>query len=238
MAIHAHVYYTDIVLEFVDYINHVPQPFDCFFTTDTTDKKSIIDKMIGNLNAEKREIRVVPNVGRDMAPFVVGCRDILRGYNTVCHIHTKKSSHTTHNSYGDTWRKHLLDHLLGSQCQVKAILKYFSDNPDVGLLYPANFIPIQYCLEMDINRWNVDYLIERIGLKTDLPWEIVCPVGTMFWARTKALQNLFDAELSYSEFESEVGQLDGTLAHAFERLFVYIAEDNGYSSRVIGSKLN
>ena len=48
----------------------------------------------------------------------------------------------------------------------------------------------------------------------------------------------FDAELSYSEFESEVGQLDGTLAHAFERLFVYIAEDNGYSSRVIGSKLN
>jgi lipopolysaccharide biosynthesis protein len=132
----------------------------------------------------------------------------------------------------------MLGHLLGSRRQVQAILKHLSECPDVGLLYPANFIPIQYCLETDINQWNVEYLAERIELKSELPWEIVCPVGSMFWARTKAFGNLFDAELSYSEFENEVGQLDGTLAHAFERLFVYIAKDNGFSSCIIGSRLN
>ena len=132
----------------------------------------------------------------------------------------------------------MLDHLLGSQRQVQAILKYFNDNPDVGLLFPSNFIPIQKYLESDINQWNVEYLSERLGLKAGPPRKIVCPAGSMLWARTTALRNLVDAAFSYSEFDGEAGQLDGTLAHAFERLFVYIAKDNGFSSCIIGSKLN
>jgi lipopolysaccharide biosynthesis protein len=118
------------------------------------------------------------------------------------------------------------------------LLKYFSENPDVGLLFPMNFIPIQKYLESDINQWNMEYLAKRIGLRAGAPREIICPAGSMFWAKTKALCNLSDVELSYSEFDNEAGQLDGTLAHAFERLFVYIAKDNGFSSRVIGSTLN
>lgn len=239
VAVHAHIYYTDLIGEFVEYINHVPGKFDCFFTTDTVDKKKIIQETVGDsLNAQKFQIRVTPNIGRDVAPFAVGCRDILSDYDTVCHIHTKKALHTSHNDYGNTWRKNLLAHLLGGTEQVRAILSYFRDNPDVGLLFPTNFIPIQKYLESDINQWNMEYLAKRIGLRAGAPREIICPAGSMFWAKTKSLRNLLDAKLSYSEFDNEAGQLDGTLAHAFERLFVYIAKDNGFSSRVIGSTLN
>ena len=60
----------------------------------------------------------------------------------------------------------------------------------------------------------------------------------MFWARTEALRNIVDAAFVYDKFDGEAGQLDGTLAHAFERLFFYIAKDNGFSSGVIDSRLN
>jgi lipopolysaccharide biosynthesis protein len=239
VAIHAHVYYTDLVPEFVKCINHVPGNFDCFFTTDTEAKKQTIQNEInGSLNAQTVEIRITPNIGRDIAPFVVGCRDILVDYDFVCHIHTKKALHTSENDYGNTWRKDLLGSLLGSQEQVQLILSYFKDHQDVGLLCPKNFIPIQKYLEFDINQWNMEYLAERMGLSAGPPRKIVCPAGSMFWSRTTALRNLVDAEFSYSEFDGEAGQLDGTLAHAFERLFVYIAKDNGFSSCIIGSKLN
>ena len=53
------------------------------------------------------------------------------------------------------------------------------------------------------------------------------PVGSMFWARSAALRPLLDLELSFEDFPAEVGQTDGTLAHAIERLYFYACEKSG-----------
>lgn len=238
VAVHAHIYYADLTAEFVEYMNRMPVQFDCFITTDTPGKKKIIHEITGDhLKAHSVSVRVAPNIGRDIAPFVVGCKNIINDYEFICHIHTKKALHTSEDDYGNTWRKDLLEHLLGSQQQIRAILNYFNDAPNVGLLFPKNFIPIQKYLEFDVNQWNLEYLAERVGLKLGAPREIICPAGSMFWARAKALKKLYDAELMYKEFDGEAGQLDGTLAHAFERLFVYFANSDGYASRIIGSRV-
>ena len=50
----------------------------------------------------------------------------------------------------------------------------------------------------------------------------------MFWARVDAVLPLFTNNLS-DNFPNEKGQADGTLAHAIERLWVYIAEYSGYT---------
>jgi hypothetical protein len=49
----------------------------------------------------------------------------------------------------------------------------------------------------------------------------------MFWARSKALQRLLDLDLRFDDFPEEQGQIDGTLAHAVERSFAFLAEANG-----------
>lgn len=58
---------------------------------------------------------------------------------------------------------------------------------------------------------------------------IIFPAGTMFWGRVSAVKNLFDLDLSEIDFPKEAGQTDGTYMHAIERLWVCIAEQNGYT---------
>ena len=53
--------------------------------------------------------------------------------------------------------------------------------------------------------------------------------GSMFWFNPKALKLLNSPEISSLIFEEENGQQDGTLAHAFERVFISICEKNYFS---------
>ena len=51
--------------------------------------------------------------------------------------------------------------------------------------------------------------------------------GSMFWFRSGALSALHGKNI---EFEPERGQLDGTKAHAHERIFSLLAEGRGFVS--------
>jgi lipopolysaccharide biosynthesis protein len=53
--------------------------------------------------------------------------------------------------------------------------------------------------------------------------------GSMFWARSAALRPVLDLRLRTTDFPPETGQIDGTTAHALERLLLYACEHAGFS---------
>ena len=49
----------------------------------------------------------------------------------------------------------------------------------------------------------------------------------MFWARTKAVHQMFEYPLEH-KIPKEKGQVDATIMHAVERIWLFIAKLNGY----------
>src|SRR6185437_2863763 len=60
------------------------------------------------------------------------------------------------------------------------------------------------------------------------------PTRTMY-VRLAALRPLLDAHLEVSAFEPEAGQMDGTLAHAVERIFLPCIGAAGFDSASVAA---
>lgn len=79
MAVCAHIYYTDMIGEILELTNTIPQAFDFIATTDTVEKKAIIEKAAtGYGNVQNVIVRVEEqNRGRDMSALFISCRDLF-----------------------------------------------------------------------------------------------------------------------------------------------------------------
>ena len=79
------------------------------------------------------------------------------------------------------------------------------------------------------NTFWLNRLLYRIQ-RTDLvgKYAFGFPAGSMYWFRVAALSGLDDLILQHDEFERELGQADGALHHAVERLIGLYAETRGF----------
>lgn len=167
----------------------------------------------------------VENRGRDILPFVqVAGRLLDQGVDVVLKLHTKRS---LHRSDGDSWRNELLQDLLTGDRASKT-LRAFREQDDLGIVGPAgHLLPVRDFLGG--NRRLVTWASSLIGIPSAIVEEALFVSGSMFWVRLNALRPLLDARLYPSDFEPEHGQIDGTLAHALERLMGACALDAGFT---------
>ena len=170
------------------------------------------------------EIHVFENRGRDVLPFLhVADRLLNEGVDVILKLHTKQSAH---RKDGSQWRDELL-HSLATADRASRIVEAFANNPHLGLVAPEGHSqPLNHF--WGDNEANVRALCVRLGLSQPLPGsEFVA--GSMFWVRLAALRPLLDAHMAPWEFEHETGQIDGTMAHAVERIFSLATLSAGFA---------
>jgi rhamnosyltransferase len=73
-------------------------------------------------------------------------------------------------------------------------------------------------------------LAEELKLddKIELQNTDMVTLGSAFWCRTAALKKLFSRNWRYEDFPDEPMADDGTISHAIERIFGFVAADAGY----------
>lgn len=226
-----HCFYTDVARDILDELAALNLPMRLLLTTDTTDKQAELVAFIVDRGLDG-DVVVTPNRGRDVAPFLIEGGRHIGDAEMVFHLHTKKSKHD--ERYAD-WGKFLRENLIGSEAIVRSILKLFTQET-LGLVYSEHFREVR-----DLRNWGFDFekaraLLARMDCHIDADNLLEFPTSTMFWARRDVLQPLFDLRLSYEDFDPEEGQIDGTLAHAIERSFLYVCENEGFQFRKVVSK--
>ena len=230
-----HVYYIELLQEIVNKTNNIPVPFDLFITTDNEEKKDFIEKYLQNQSkSNKFEILVTQNKGRDVIPCLIQLKDILLQYKYFCHIHTKK--HGPNKKLGKYWQIYLYENLLGSKSIIKQILSDFENHSKLGIIFsePIFFHLYSAYFHNHQNYYNMHKLFGILFPNKDIwPGNILSfPVGNMFWARTKAVYQIFSDKIIQLAPE-ESGELDNTIIHAIERIWLYLVKLNGFYYKTI-----
>jgi len=225
VAIFAHIFHLEIWPEILARLNELTLPYQLVVTSPHPESAI---RLPGN--AVEIEFHRTANLGRDIGPFLIAFSKTRFTTDICLKIHTKRS---LHRSDGEAWRKAILDDLLGDPGNVSRTAMLLAENPGVGLVAPNNhLVPVGPFLGG--NRDNLKELLRIYGIDeaaTDISKALFI-AGSMFWFRSGALSPL-RSKSSAIEFEPENGQVDGSKAHAYERIFSLLAELHGFISITI-----
>ena len=226
VAVIVHIFYPDLLESLLGYLRNIPVGFSLFISTDTEAKRQqILAGIPSDLVADEIELRLVPNVGRDIAPKLIAFRDVYDRFDFFLHLHTKKSPHGGEKARG--WRDYLMHSLIGTPDIAASNLELLSAE-DVGIVYPEHDAFIRPWIHWGSNFEIARELLARSGIIVTADHILEFPSGSMYWGRSAALRKLLDLDLEWSDFPVESDQTDCTLAHAIERSILYFAEGAGF----------
>ncbi len=214
LAIILHVYHVEIMHEILRYLAKPSNQKVKLFVTCPYEKTEEINGVLSNSQIV-HELLAYENRGRDVLPFLKACAvAFTQGYGLILKLHTKKSDH---RMAGSIWRKEIFNALLPAKAR-NDIVEIFNGNPSVGILGPAGHI-VPMSLYYGANAKGIGYLCRRLGVDTRELHGMAFVAGSMFYARKEAILPLLELGMPDAVFEPEAGQLDGTMAHAYERGF-------------------
>ena len=226
-ALIIHVFYLDVVDQIIDKIKNINEKIKLFIST-TPDNLEVVEKRFQVLKLDY-EIFSNPNRGRDILPFLRLTRIAIgQGYRYFLKIHSKKS---THRQDGAVWRDQLFDDLLSPQA-FSSSLNAMATNSSIGLIgSQKHFIGLS--TYWGSNKRAVKRLSQLLGISFEDEHRYGFFAGTMFFFTAEAVFPLLALRLNFFDFEPEEGQLDGTLAHAIERMFTFSCLAAGKELKVI-----
>ncbi|WP_215218799.1 glycoside hydrolase family 99-like domain-containing protein [Novilysobacter luteus] len=226
-----HAWYPDVLEDILLRLTKLSYELHIIIST-TAEKLSSVETSVKahGLNAD---YRIYENRGRDILPFLRIVNDSLSNKDSlILKLHTKISPHRTD---GGQWRNKILDSLL-EPSNFADCLKALQDDATLGLISPDGQLHTLASFWGD-NRETVSKIAMQIGLRDDEvnlgAMDFV--TGSMFWVRNTALYPLLDLDFDEDDFECEDSQVDGTLAHAVERLFAISARQAGYRIGTVSS---
>lgn len=230
VVVHMHVFYEEYLEEMCRSLTNIPVDFTLFvsLTVDRFQIDDIRNRLRNHLpHVRTIIVRETPNRGRDIAPFLVEFGREIAEFDLVLHIHSKR---TLHNPAHVGWRRYLLHCVCGNRDTVSQVLNAFFEDEKLGAVFPPYYPTLRLQPSWGRNYGKVTGIVEKMRLGTapvDCP---NYPAGSFFWARTAALMPLLTGVLSLEDFDAESGQIDGTTAHAVERLFGLLPLKLGYKS--------
>ena len=237
VCIICHLYYIDLLQYCLEYIKNIPEFIDVYVTTSQKEILNAFSKYNDSGNRKVSCLLVDPR-GRDLAAFLIGCKDIITQYDYICFLHDKKSVRDNMSIIvGKTFCDMLWDNLVGGSNYIRNIISLLDKDKFLGLLVP----PQPYYGEYKnlgsfwtTNFNNTKRLLDELGVNVPISdtFEPLA-VGSAFWVKRDAIIKLFEQGWGLERFPQEPMAPDGTFSHALERTFPYLAQEAGFYTGVL-----
>jgi lipopolysaccharide biosynthesis protein len=218
-AIILHLYYVDLWEEIYEHLKNFKEPVDLYININNNASISEIEKI--RKDYPSANLYSYENRGRDILPFLHTLEIVLKlQYKYICKIHSKKSLHLDD---GGKWRDQLIKNIIGTTEQIKKSKNYLDNGAGVVVAKNNSF---SYQDWVGSNEAYVNKLAEKANII--ISEDFLFPAGSMFWFNPLIFKNL-NKYIQSNEFRLEEGQLDGTIAHAVERIVGLLCHENKLS---------
>ncbi|GAA6194539.1 rhamnan synthesis F family protein [Phaeobacter sp. NW0010-22] len=227
VAVVVHLYYHEMWPEFATALRRQHFDFDLYVTLTGSETDCAPVRQEIEATFPRAQVWALPNHGRDILPFVhLINAGLLTPYRAVCKLHSKKSPHLAD---GDAWRQTLLAGVLGDPDQTQVRLQTFLDQTQLGI-WTADHQLYQGDIWWGPNQPRAETLLDRIGQRN---WgaNLAFPAGSIYWIKPALLTQIQALKLTAQDFEPEQALVDGTTAHAMERVLGCLAIATGLGIR-------
>lgn len=235
-AIAVNLFYEDTLQQYFSYLDNVPREIEVYIYSSNEKALAVIQSYTAardNMYFIKKE-----NRGRDISTFLVAFKEVALKKRFLCFLHDKKEKASYFKEDTDYWIENLWGNMIYSEVYIKNVLGYLNES-EAGILAPpipfGNRISYWYT-----NQWGnedlqlVRKLAARLGLNCDIDGKkMPITLGSVFWCKTEAIKKILEYGWKYEAFQEEPLPSDGTISHAIERIFAYVAQDAGYMTEWI-----
>lgn len=235
IALVMHVHYMELLPQMLHYAASMPVDSDVIITVGSEEKAALVAKACEDL-PQRTIVRKIVNRGRDVSALLVGAADLVLDYEIVCFIHDKRTVQVQPGTVGEGFALKCFENVAPTPQFVSNVLALFDREPRLGLLAPmppnhGDYFPIS-AYAWGPNLDNTKSLLAQLGANVQIHEEkgLVAPLGSVFWFRPAAMKALFEKGWTYEDFPLEPLGGDGTISHAIERSYAYVAQSAGYFS--------
>lgn len=228
-AVVVHLHYPEVWPTIAQRLGLLPPDVDLYVTV--TDPAWEAREAILALTPHARLVRV-PNLGRDVLPFIRVAAGLRRnGYSAALKLHGKRSVHADDGAaFLDACLHELLPHPQGAaECRRLVATGEVALVGPESRLYP---LAIHVWWNIEDLRWFLTQWRPQAADRLDHPMKLSFFAGSMFWVQLEAVADCL--KVPTRRFPVENAQIDGTMAHALERLFGVLPEIDGRPIAVSG----
>jgi lipopolysaccharide biosynthesis protein len=182
-------------------------------------------------------IITTPNKGRDIGGKLALIDFFIKAEfksEYIVFLHDKQSHHWF---AGEAWRQKLF--AIIEPGKIDAILTEYQNDPKTGIIGTSDFIRDEYDKKTNtFTTTNNSKLQELISMYDLHITDHRFVAGAMFWIRSLIIKKFFSAysALSCREMLEEgnfTDQYEGRYTHSWERIFCFLADDQGYTIKGI-----
>ncbi len=227
VLVHLHLFYHEQLDYFIRKLKNICDcDWDLYVTVTQSVEKS--EKKILKFKPDAK-IMSVKNIGYDVWPFIQVLRAAnIAEYDYVLKLHTKARYGTVLKNY--IWRNKLVDGLLESKRQFRAVIDNLNKNNDIGLA-ATNSCIVKITGEVPEESYMLNDMLKRLNIEYSSSNSLentTFVTGTMFIAKTCIFNKLIQSYLEESDFalSSSTGA-SGSNAHVIERMFTKLTADCG-----------
>lgn len=234
VAVIAYIYYEDTAKKYWTYLNSIPDEMAIYLISSNESVLKVLTQFAQN----KENVNVIRkmNRGRDVSALVISSKEIFQRHKYVCFVHDKHAKSETGQDMVNFWLENLWGNTLKSEGYIENVLKLFADHPELGLLVP----PEPYTYLQQNSFWRIEYertktLAEELKLENTMIEDKYPPItlGTVFWCKSFVMKKLLEKNWKFEDFLEEPMPEEGTISHAIERIFAFLAQDAGSNTATI-----